>query len=361
MSRALRAVVMVAAGATAAALALTALLPKGTSSAAVAIRNVVPGPAAPADPEFGSWWHDGKAELDGYRYTVQRYGHSRTGRAVAIYVTEPFSRSRHVKLDDPARTPADAVEVLKLNLMRDFQTGIYDYHTMLSLFATAQDFTPLKLAFTSSEWCGQVSEQIDAVGRGLRQRVASYFEGESVEQTLPSPPGGIQEDALFILLRGLRGPWLRAGETRTVPFLSSPFHRRLAHRPATWGRATIQRLAGSASITVPAGQFTCDVYTIHSDDGRSARFEIERAYPNRIVRWRWAAGVSDRPRGGKDQAGAQAGSLRASTPDGRDHVGPPEGTDGAELAGSVRLDYWRTNTPGDEKLLAQIGLGPAVK
>ena len=49
-----------------------------------------------AEPSFGSYWHDGKAELDGYRLTVQRYGHVRSGRAVAIYVTEPFSRSKHV-------------------------------------------------------------------------------------------------------------------------------------------------------------------------------------------------------------------------------------------------------------------------
>ena len=51
-----------------------------------------------------------------------------------IYVTEPFSRSRHVKLDDASKDPADVLDVLKLNLERHFQTGIYDYRTMVSLF-----------------------------------------------------------------------------------------------------------------------------------------------------------------------------------------------------------------------------------
>ena len=46
--------------------------------------------ALAADPEFGSYWHDGKAELDGYRLTMLRYGQTRAGQAVMIFVTEPF-------------------------------------------------------------------------------------------------------------------------------------------------------------------------------------------------------------------------------------------------------------------------------
>ena len=312
--------------------ALAAPAPSRTRVAAT--RAPAPAGTAAVAPEFGAWWHDGRAELDGYRYTVERYGHERRGRAVAVYVTEPFSRSRHVKLDDPRRAPADAVEVLKLNLMRDFQTGIYDYHTMLSLFAASSDFAPLKIAFTSSEWCGQVSEELHVIGGQLRQRVASYFEGESIQQPLPLPAGGVQEDALFILLRGLRGAYLRPGETRVVPFLASPFHRRLAHQPATWGRATIERLAAPASVTVPAGTFACDVYSVRPSDGRLGRFELERAWPHRIVRWRW-------------QPAPDASALGA--------------TDAGELTGSTRLEYWRTHDPGDERLLERLGVAPAFR
>ncbi len=291
------------------------------------------GSAAAEPDRFGDWWHDGKAELNGYRYRVQRYGHVRSGRAVAIFVTEPFSRTRHVKLDDPGRTPGDAVEVLKLNLMRDFQTGIYDYHTMLSVFADAAGFTPLKVAFTSSEWCGQVNEEVHAGprGRSLLHRVASYFEGESTQQPLPMPAGGVQEDELFIALRGLRGEFLRAGGSRVVPFLASAFHRRLAHAPAVWQRATITRSAAPAVVEVPAGRFECDAYEIRPTDGRVGRIEIERAWPHRLVRWSW------RPAPGASGLG---------------------GTDEAELTGSTRLDYWRTHDPGDERLLTQLGLTP---
>ena len=289
---------------------------------------------AASDPEFGSWWHDGRAELDGYRYTVQRYGHERAGRAVAIYVTEPFSRARHVKLDDPARTPRDAVEVLKLNLMRDFQTGIYDYHTMLSVFATTADFSPLKVAFTSSEWCGMVSEELHKSDRELLHRVSSYFEGESTQQPLPLPAGGVQEDALFICLRGLRGAWLAPGESRRVPFLASSFHRRLAHQPAIWQTATITRLMAPGTVAVPAGSFECMVYEVRPADGRIGRFEVERSYPHRIVRWQWQAAPGGSPLGG---------------------------TDAAELTGTTRLEYWRTHDPGDERLLSEIGLAPPTR
>jgi hypothetical protein len=289
------------------------------------------GPCFAAEPAFDAHWRDGKAELDGYRLTVVRYGHARHGRAVAIFVTEPFSRSRHVKLDDPAKAPADLLDVLKLNLVRDFQTGIYNYHTILSLFVDTRDFAPVKVAFSSSEWCGQVYEEVNIHGATLTQRVASYFEGESSERTMTMPKGGVQEDNLLVLLRGLRAPFLEPGGKRAVPFMASAFYRRLAHRTAAWSEARIERLAHPETVTVPAGTFGVDVYLVHPADGRQGRFDVERAYPHRIVRWQWQAAPA---------------------------VGPLGGTDSAELTGSTRLPYWRTHDPGDEQLLRKLGMEP---
>lgn len=303
---------------------LALLLVAGTRSA----------PGAAADPSFDAHWHDGKAELDGYRLTIERYGRARTGRAVAIYVTEPFSRSRHVKLDDPERAPRDAVDVLKLNLVRDFQTGIYDYHTLVSVFATSADFTPLKVAFTSSEWCGQVYEELNVAGAKLSQRRSSYFDGESAERTLERPAGGVLEDELFTLLRGLRGPYLEPGGSRTVAFLASPFYRRLAHRGPIWTTARVERRAAPETVVVPAGRFTADVYVVRPGDGREGRFFVERSHPHRIVRWAWTP--------------AATGGRR-------------EGMDSGELTGTARLEYWNLQGPGDERYLERIGLAPAVR
>ncbi len=292
-------------------------------------------PAAPArDPEFDAVWRDGKAELGGYRLTISRYGHPRTGQAVLIYVTEPFSASKHVKLDDPARAPRDVLDVLKLNLVRKFQTGIYDYATMVSVFARTSDFAPVKVAFSSQEWCGQVYEELDVRGARMSQHVASYFEGESAVASLAVPTGGVFEDELFIRLRGLRVPFLGAGETKRVPFLASPFWRRLAHRPCAWGNATIERLAAPVTVQVPAGSFVCDVFLVRPDDGRAGRFEVEHAYPHRIVRWAW-----------EPPTGAGRGAALG-------------GTDAGELTGSARRAYWQEHDPGDERELQSLGLAP---
>jgi hypothetical protein len=292
---------------------------------AAASARAEPTPAS----SFDAHWHDGKAELDGYALTVQRYGHPRRGRAVMIYVTEPMSATKHVKVEDAQKNPADTVDVLKLNLVRSFQTGIYDYATMESLFVRTDTLAPLKSAFSSTEWCGQVYEELDVRDAQLSARLASYFEGESSTDRLAIPPGGLLEDDLFIALRGLRDPYLRPGELRSVPLLASAFYRRLAHKPLGWAPATIERLSHSETVRVPAGKIQVSIYLVRPVDGRVGRFEIEDAYPHRVVRWAWTA-----------PAGAPA-------------LG---GVDAGELTGSARLPYWRLHDPGDEKQLRLLGL-----
>ncbi len=286
---------------------------------------------AAGDPSFGSHWHDGKAEIDGYRLTLVRYGEKRTGEAALIYVTEPFSDSKHVKVDDPSKNPRDTFDAFKLNVVRRFQTGIYDYHTMLSLFVRSADFSPVKAAFTSAEWCGQVYDETNFANGRVTRRFASYFEGESGDTSDDVPRGAIVEDNLFILLRGLNGAFLRPGESRTAPFYQSPFYSRLTHDRTAWTRATIARAAKPETVRVPAGSFSADVYEVTLANGRSARFAVERAYPHRIVRWSW---------------------RDAST---RARLG---GSDTGELTGTTRSAYWTQQKLGDERALRALGLTP---
>src|SRR5215467_6970606 len=96
--------------------------------------------AAPAErgPEFADafWkrWGDGRGELCGYDLTIPRYGALRRGVAVTIFVTETFSNSRRVKADPGKHPPSDEFPVMKLNLVEDYQTGVYDYNVMTSSF-----------------------------------------------------------------------------------------------------------------------------------------------------------------------------------------------------------------------------------
>ena len=102
-----------------------------------ALGLVAPSATSPSQPpafdgSFWKQWGDGQAELAGYDLIFPRYGHPRRGVAVAIFVTETFSNSARVKADPGKHPASDQFPVMKLNLVKDFQTGIYDYNTMTS-------------------------------------------------------------------------------------------------------------------------------------------------------------------------------------------------------------------------------------
>ena len=272
--------------------------------------------------DFDTWWHDGKAELDGYRLVVSRYGQNRDGTAVMVFVTEPFSESKRVKVDDAKANPSDTFDALKLNIVRDFQTGIYDYNTMVSMFVRSANLEPVKISFSSAEWCGHVYAEMIFGAKDIRGSYASYFEGESGPIALGRPAGGITEDELFIRLRGLRKDFLGAGESRTLPYLPGAFFSRLSHQKQDWIQATITRAKTSQAVTVPAGRFTTILYDVRIGDGRAGMFWIDEVYPHRIVKW----------------------SL------------PPDVL--GELSGSERLEYWKLHGEGDEKYLKDLGLIP---
>ena len=142
--------------------------------------------AAPASgQDFWAHWGDGKAELNGYRLTQPRYGLNRAGSAVLVFVTEDFSDSLRVKAD-PGKHPAtDVYPVLKLNFIRDFQTGIYNYNTMTSTFLRVAAGWPVaKVSFSSQEWCGQVWHQITPRGSRIEGLFHSYFDGRRTARTI---------------------------------------------------------------------------------------------------------------------------------------------------------------------------------
>ena len=290
--------------------------------------------ASQASDPFDAHWQDGKGELNGYRYSITRYGHRREGTAVLIYVTEPMSESRRVKVNDPKRNPKDVVEALKVNFVREFQTGIYDYHTLTSVFTRTRDFSPAKITFSSAEWCGHVFEEMIWNRHHIADRYQSYFEGESDQQRLTFKEGALSEEELLVRLRGLRGDWIRPGERKTVSFLPSALVRRLTHRRLAWTQAKVERGRGLETVRVPAGRFETSVVTVRTEQ-RVGRYWVESAYPHRIIRWEWTAASS----GGE---------------------GRGEGLDQGELTGSQRLAYWKLNGPEGERYRRELGLAPVT-
>ena len=287
--------------------------------------SLAPTPAA-AEDVFWPHWGDGKAELNGYHLTQPRYGEARTGRAVLVFVTEPWWRSKHVKANTYAPDNPDQVQVLKLNALRRFQTGIYDYSVMTSVFVEpGAGFRPLAVTFTAQDWCGHTFEawrrEPGLMGAQATLQVQSYFEGETGETQLPASVW--PEDALILLARQLDHAQLDPAP-RTLDLVAGALHRRLNHQPAKAAPTTLTWSAAPETRHVPAGDFSTRTMTYTRSDGSGCALHIEVAAPHRLVGW--------------DCTGGER----------------------AELTGSLRTAYWQQHAEGDERLLQQLGLPPLV-
>lgn len=288
---------------------------------------------------FWEHWGDGRAELAGYELSYPRYGAARDGSAVTIFVTETFSESARVKHEDPDRAESDTFPVIKLNLMQDFPTGIYDYNLMTSAFVDLRTGAPTKLAFSSQEWCGQAYSQLLFDADAVRYTSHSYFDGEGDQRRELEARSGLSEDFLLLWARGLAGPAVEPGGSVTLPLLRSLEQVRLGHVALDWREATFRRARGGETIEVPAGRIEVERLDVElaaagaerlyppgrgemREEPRSWSFWVERAAPHRLVRWTRSDGLE------------------------------------ARLIASDRLPYWSMNGPGLERELKRLGLAP---
>jgi hypothetical protein len=255
--------------------------------------------AAPPFPDDAFWkeWGDGRAEVSGYDLTFPRYGEPRRGTAVTIFVTETFSREARVKADPGKHAKSDEFPVMKLNLVEDFPTGVYDYNLMTSVFVAlaptkeAAVGTPTKISFSSQEWCGHVYMQSLFDGKSIRRTSHSYFDGEAdEEETIERKVDGFAEESILLWARGFAAPFLSPGQSRVVPFLPSAQTARLSHRPSTWTTATLSRSKDARSVALAAGTFECETFTVDTGGERSWTIDLEKAPPHRIIRWETSAG-----------------------------------------------------------------------
>lgn len=282
-------------------------------------------PPSQAPDGFWERWGDGRAEVAGYTLEQRRYGQVRTGEAVLITVTETFTRGQRVKSDGGHD---DEYPVLKLNEVRDFQTGIYDYNVMTSTFLPLSGELPrglpTKLSFSMQEWCGHVYEQLlfDPVSGGVQARHGghSYFDGEGDrQQVLTLPEGAITADALPMLVRGLVGELVQPGESIERPVLPRLQDLRMQHEELGFRSARIHRGEAVETLQVPAGSFQVESWTVELGELRTT-YRVATAAPHHLVSW----SRSDGERG--------------------------------ELTGVSRRRYWQEHDEGHEELRGELGL-----
>ncbi|TYA78424.1 septum formation inhibitor Maf [Seonamhaeicola marinus] len=125
---------------------------------------------------FKDYWYAGEAEISSYELEQARYGEIRKGKAVLIYVTEDFLPDSQVKADN--QNPSN-IPVLKLNATKNFNTGIYPYSVMQSVFyPVTNNKHAIKVSSSMQEWCGHVYAQLNNRDQ-FEITSHSYFEGEA--------------------------------------------------------------------------------------------------------------------------------------------------------------------------------------
>lgn len=226
--------------------------------------------------EFGDYWYQGKAELTSYKLEQARYGQIHEGHAVLVFVTEPFSKKKQVKLDYPAGAGQDEVTVLKLNFTKKFVTGIYPYSMMQSVFSPVeltQYPHALKTSMTAQEWCGHTFTQLNLEKEAYRLHGFSYFESEGdVQKELPLT---WLEDEIWTRIR-LNPADLPTGSLQMIP---GSFFLRLKHHE-------FEAVKAEATLSTSEADAATQVYELSFPGyDRQLRIRFERAFPHRILGW----------------------------------------------------------------------------
>ncbi|MBU0679646.1 MAG: hypothetical protein KJ626_16205 [Verrucomicrobia bacterium] len=162
---------------------------------------------------FNAKWDEGLAEVALYEGQLLKYGILRDASVDLITVREYFDQERLVKTE-PAQGKS-VMPVMKQNLTRRIQTGVYEYVQMASTFNHRGTGGLVKMSLVSSEWCGnshvlfqkgriRISNYMDDRGTTdiiitdgkqpifyeelipyLRQNLADLTEGRSIQLAIP--------------------------------------------------------------------------------------------------------------------------------------------------------------------------------
>ncbi|MBK7035500.1 MAG: hypothetical protein IPI31_07720 [Bacteroidetes bacterium] len=268
------------------------------------------------DANWNSYWYQGKAEITSYKLMQSRYGEIHEGTAVNIFVTEDFSRSKQVKLDDPSKAGDDKLPILKLNQSIKFNTGIYPYSIMMSAFSPVDiNNYPHAVKITGSiqEWCGMATYQMNNKKNKFEIEQRSYFEQEGDKEI--SLTASVQEDELWNLIR-LNPDKLPRGEISILPGTE---YLRLSHKPTEAVKANLD-LRDENGIMV----YVIDMPSLQ----RKLLIRFEKSFPYKIMGWEDAYPGID-------------GVVLTTT---------------AIKNKELLLDYWRTHNNADRILREQLGL-----
>ena len=256
------------------------------------------------------YWFNG-AEINRYTLSQSRYGEQHPGHAELIFVTEPFLTEQQVKREHGDRPSTD---VLKLNALRTFNTGLYSYRTMTSTFRPIELGSypnALKTATSIQDWCGHAFQQINRTKSGWKVELRSYFQNAGDQNFTLSETW--LEDELWLLVR-LDPAQLPTGELQAVPgALYTRFNHQTITARLAVGLLQTEKRRSTYRLHYPALQ-------------RTLMIQFDTEFPHIIRSW--------------------------------------QETDGAHTTNAVlthRLmnrNYWSEQQPADRAKRIQLGLAP---
>lgn len=221
-------------------------------------------PKTKLSEDFKDYWYNGEAEITSYKLEQARYGEIKEGTSVLIFVTEDFLPDQQVKANN---YDASNIPVLKLNMTKNFNTGIYPYSIIQStFFPVANNQHALKISASVQEWCGHVYTQLN--NRDDFEVIShSYFQGEADNSF--SLDKNWTENELWAKLR-IDPKSLPVGDINLIPSIESV---RLNHDELKAYNAT-------ASLNNKS-------YTISYEDlGRTLQIDFNPNFPYDILGWK---------------------------------------------------------------------------
>ena len=269
--------------------------------------------------KFKDYWYSGKAELSSYQLNQARYGQQNPEEAVMIFVTEDFLTDQQVKHEQGKGK--EATNVMKLNKIKRFHTGMYDYSMMMSVFTPVhhnQYPHSLKVTTSAQDWCGHAYLQMNNRDGQYHWRGFSYFQDE-VHEDYHTDTTWL-EDEVWTRLR-LAPETLPEGEVKMIP---GSMFKRLRHRKLDPEKAVVERrsveMEKGENQSVPADAM---VYKINYPEiERTLSIFYEKAFPHKIYGW------IDKHKSG---FGDNTKQLKTT----------------AWLRETVRTDYWNKNSLTD--------------
>ena len=270
-----------------------------------------------------NYWSQGKAEVNVYEVSQNRYKENHSGQLVSVFVTEDFLTDKQVK--NERYINENSTWILKNIQLKKFTTGVYDYSLFNSVFTpiNRNKFPKsLKVSASSQEWCGTMYTQFNLIlGTDYKVEHRSYFESEGDRVTRIKK--SYLEDEVFTVLR-MNPLLLPVGTVQLIPTAN---YIQLKHLQIKSYKAITSLIPNDKKEI--SGSNLMQYKIVYPELNRSIRIVFENKAPYKIMGWfeKFPSSFDGKPR-----------------------------TTSIILKTQKMLPYWRQNSLKDKYLRKELGL-----